>query len=181
MTHIFFSGGVISLFFVPKIILSFLFCLSLFILIGCICFSSFSFEWLLMGCFLRLEFSVLTCLFIFLIHGSLFTLYVLPTSLPFTFHCQTLIWLFVFKACSCSFTSHIKISGVKRGTCFYCPSLLYFTNLLLWLVTTFICKLLLSKFLNSQAFSYDLFQLHICSCVNYLLRFNYLLILVFFF
>ena len=142
---------------------------------------SFSFEWLLMGCFLRREFSVLTCLFIFLIHGSLFTLYALPTSLPFTFHWQTLIWLFVFKACSCSFTSHFKISGVKRGTCFYCPSLLYFTNLLLWLVTTFICKLLPSKFLNSQAFSYDLFLLHICSCVNYLLRFNYLPIFVFFF
>ena len=40
MAHIFLSGGVISL-FVPKIILSFLFCLSLFILIGCICFSVF--------------------------------------------------------------------------------------------------------------------------------------------
>ena len=33
--------------------------------------------------------------FLFLFHDSFFTLYILPTSLPFTFHCQTLIWLFV--------------------------------------------------------------------------------------
>ena len=41
MAHIFLSGGLISLVFAPKVILSFLLCLILFILIGCICFSVF--------------------------------------------------------------------------------------------------------------------------------------------
>ena len=73
--------------FVPKVILSFLFCLSQWAFLSWLValLFSFSFEWLLMGCFLCLEFSVLTCpfignqkktcLFIFLILVSLFTLY----------------------------------------------------------------------------------------------------------
>ena len=52
--------------FVPKVILSFLFCLSQWAFLSWLValLFSFSFEWLLMGCFLCHEFSVLTCLFL---------------------------------------------------------------------------------------------------------------------
>ena len=60
---------------------------------------SFSFEWLLMGCFLRLEFSVLTCLFIgnqkrlvfFSIHALRSAYYIISSLYNFSFFLCLLI------------------------------------------------------------------------------------------
>ena len=95
----------------------------LFILIDCLCFLFFLpsnfYLWVVFHTF------IVNLPYVFLFNDSFFTLYILPTSPPFTFHCQTLIWVFVFNSSNCQFTLHPKIRGVKRGTNVFLVSIVH--------------------------------------------------------
>ena len=113
--------------------------------------------------------------FIFLFHDSLFTFYILHAYFP-TLHVSlpTLIWVFVFNSSGCFFRLALlnQRSKERYMLCFYCPSLLCFTNLLLWpdLLVNYPISLILMHFTVILI----LFLLHICYRVNiFFLVFNY--------
>ena len=99
---------------------------------------------ILMGCFHH-EFSVLTCL-----SSSSSMVYSSRSTfclLPYRSHFIAKLWP------GSSYSSLVTVNS-SRGTCFHCPSLLCFTNLLLWPDLLIHCYYI-SKFLNSHAYSYD--------------------------
>ena len=100
-----------------------------------------------MGCFylVHSEFSVLTYLSSSssMVHSSRSTF----CLRPYRSHFIAKLWP------GSSYSSLVTVNS-SRGTCFYCPSLLCFTNLLLW-PDLLIHYYYISKFLNSRAYPND--------------------------
>ena len=111
-----------------------------------------------MGCFLLFhhEFSVLTCLSSSssMVHSSRSTF----CLLPYRAHVIAKLWP------GSSYSGLVTVNS-SRGTCFYCPSLLCFTNLLLW--PDLLIHYYYPNSLIPMHIPMILFPLHICSCVNF--------------